>query len=145
MDHAIAGGAGGILALSVLYPLDNLRTRCQVENENLPCYEDIQNASVLKTTVGDLLRLVKAAKSRQQIEMTMAALPGIQAALDHQRDCLERAEKHPEAFPEIVEAMSPKRGKQTRTTLQIIVEVLKKEGILGFYKGLTSGLVGMHK
>jgi hypothetical protein len=30
-EHSITGGLGGMLALSLLYPLDNLRTRAQVD------------------------------------------------------------------------------------------------------------------
>lgn len=103
MAHAVAGGAGGMLALSILYPLDNLRTRCQVEQDSLPGYERTQNESALSTTMDELLTLIKSTHTRDGLNMVLKRLPGLQAALEHQRDCLARVEAHPEAFPEIQE------------------------------------------
>ena len=60
--HAAAGGAGGIVALSMLYPMDNLRTRMQVQQDSLPSMELAQQEAVIVSELKRVLQMASTSK-----------------------------------------------------------------------------------
>jgi adenine nucleotide transporter 17 len=152
-EHSVTGGLGGMLALSLFYPLDNLRTRAQVDSDCLPTHERAQNKSTIETSLDQLVLIIKETNSHAEVAKILRRLPGLRAALEHQRDGLIKLQQFPDSFPEYQSpsgspTSSPtlrgiKGSKSERSTWTIIRDTIDKEGVTGFYKGLSSGLVGM--
>ena len=69
--HAAAGGAGGIVALSMLYPMDNLRTRMQVQQDSLPSMELAQQEAVIVSELKRVLQMASTSKRASELESAL--------------------------------------------------------------------------
>jgi hypothetical protein len=144
--HAIAGGLGGVLALSVLYPMDNLRTRMQAADNSLPSFEQEQQQTALTSQLNELEKLIMMSTSDRDLYTALARIPMLKKALEARLDDKTRAPASPSNTRRGAESkqhQAERRINAPQTTTSVVRRVLKDEGVLGFYKGLVSGLVGM--
>eukprot|EP00937_MAST-01D_sp_MAST-1D-sp2_P001553 g1553.t1 len=169
--HAAAGGLGGILALSLLYPMDNLRTRMQVQQDSLPNFEGQQGTAVIITALRSVLSMSRLGRdNKKELREALALTAQVDAALRGRLEALTAADPAGDgrarggAGPDGAkgEAGAPTHGgtaaaataadaagdadaaaRPPQNTLQLLRDVVRQEGVSGLYKGLVSGLTGM--
>ena len=113
VSHALAGAAGGVIAMALLYPLENVRTRLQVQ---------IERRKKQLTTASSATALAHHPPASSPATL---ATPTV-AANGHA--------EHIEA-----EAEPP----HYKGTLDCIARVCEREGWQSLYSGLASALVGV--
>jgi len=88
--HAAAGGIGGIMALSILYPMDNLRTRMQVEADSMPAHEKQSNEAVIASTLQKLLDMARSNEHALELQAVLSKLPEIGSVARERIAALEK-------------------------------------------------------
>jgi adenine nucleotide transporter 17 len=147
--HAAAGGIGGIMALSILYPMDNLRTRMQVEADSMPAHEKQSNEAVIASTLQKLLDMARSNEHALELQAVLSKLPEIGsvareriAALEKRRVAADQPPT-PAALASSSSSGGGSTGKTPRSSMAVLKHVLATEGAVGLYRGLVSGLLGM--
>jgi hypothetical protein len=73
----------------------------------MPVHEQQQDKNAIQTTLDELVALIKQTHNHKEVGKVLKAMPGLQAALEHQRDGLLKLKSFPEAFPEYSPRNSP--------------------------------------
>ena len=162
--HAAAGGIGGIMALSMLYPMDNLRTRMQVEADSMPTHEKQSNEAVIASTLQKLLDMARSNEHALELQAVLSKLPEIGSVARERIAVLEKrrvAADQPPTPAALASSSSSSTssssssgsgsgsgssgstGKTPRSSVAVLKHVLATEGVVGLYRGLVSGLLGM--
>jgi len=124
LAHATAGAAGGVIAMSLLYPLENVRCRLQVQvKDRQKAKSKLYSQSSNQHTRND---------STQQGTNLLSPHTHSKAS-QQRRDDSERIEQE----------LEDQESTQYNGSIDCIQQVIKREGWQSLYSGLSSALVGV--
>ena len=134
--YALSGGGAATVALALLYPLDNLRTRMQAASGQLPTSEGAQtNIRALKD------KFTSARKYSSQAWFLDSFNDAEQHDFSASLATLEKIISDAETLQ--FENKCSTTTTTPTTTFGMVEKVIREEGVLGLYTGFSSGLLGM--